>query len=241
MFTDGLCGSACASFHEELKNIGGVKSVVVGGRPENKPMQAVSGTKGGEVISSSDLPKNGQDILNVTASISATEIKNDNIKALANVQQILTRAGDGGTRVQTQDQIRKGDVNATPLQYIYEAADCRIFYTADSYANPQSAWRQALDAFQDDKKCVDGSTKHSSSISGGFKPFGPGDLKDENLPQQGGASSAAPSATPTPTVAPSGTPAASASPSTTPSGAAASLRGSGAAFAVGVAAAAALL
>ena len=46
MFMDGLCGSSCASLHEELKNIEGVRSVVVGGRPQNKPMQAVAGSKG---------------------------------------------------------------------------------------------------------------------------------------------------------------------------------------------------
>jgi hypothetical protein len=47
MFTDALCGSSCASFHEELKNIAGVKAVTVGGRPENKPIQTITGSKGG--------------------------------------------------------------------------------------------------------------------------------------------------------------------------------------------------
>ncbi len=47
MYTDSLCGSSCASFHEELKNLAGVKAVTVGGRPENKPIQTVTGSKGG--------------------------------------------------------------------------------------------------------------------------------------------------------------------------------------------------
>jgi hypothetical protein len=184
MFTDALCGSSCASFHEELKNIAGVKAVTVGGRPENKPIQTITGSKGGEVIPLITFPQYAGVLLNVSNSVGTQSVKSNDatLSALAKVPQLSVRAGDSSSRAQSQDQIRKGDKTATPLQFIYEAADCRIFYTADSYSDPDLAWKQAWDAFSDDSKCVSGSTAHKSSISGGFKPFGGGELKAEDQP-----------------------------------------------------------
>jgi hypothetical protein len=186
MYTDALCGSSCASFHEELKNIAGVKAVTVGGRPENKPIQTITGSKGGEVTPLFYWQMYAEVALNLSSVLSLSSYSDSDaaISAVANVPQILTRAGDGSSRLQSQDQIRKGDASATPLQYIYEAADCKIFYTADTYADPDAAWKQAWDAFQDDSKCVEGSTGHSSSISGGFKAYGPGELKAEDQPSE---------------------------------------------------------
>ncbi|KAF2035474.1 hypothetical protein EK21DRAFT_107000 [Setomelanomma holmii] len=184
MFTDALCGSSCASFHEELKNIAGVKAVTVGGRPESKPIQTITGSKGGEVIPLITFPQYASLLLNISSSVGLTSAKSNDatLTSLANVPRLSVRAGDASSRAQSQDQIRKGDKTATPLQFIYEASDCRVFYTADSYSDPDLAWKQAWDALSDDSKCVSGSTGHKSSISGGFKPFGGGELKAEDQP-----------------------------------------------------------
>jgi hypothetical protein len=187
MYTDALCGSSCASFHEELKNIAGVRAVTVGGRPINKPIQTITGSKGGEVSPLVYWQMYAEVALNMSSvlSLSAYSESDSTLSGVANVPQIMTRAGDGSSRLQSQDQVRKGDVSATPLQYIYEASDCKIFYTAETYADPDAAWKQAWDAFQDDSKCVEGSTKHASSISGGFKAYGAGELKDGDQPTEG--------------------------------------------------------
>jgi hypothetical protein len=187
MYTDALCGSSCASFHEELKNLAGVHAVTVGGRPTNTPIQTVTGSKGGEVTPLLYWQMYAEIALNMSSelSLSAYSESDATLSGIANVPQILNRAGDGSSRLQSQDQVRKGDASATPLQYIYEASDCKIFYTADSYADPNAAWKQAWDAFQDDTKCVEGSTKHASSLSGGFKAYGPGELKAEDQPTEG--------------------------------------------------------
>ncbi|KAJ4365259.1 hypothetical protein N0V83_008878 [Neocucurbitaria cava] len=186
MFTDALCGSSCASFHEELKNIAGVHAVTVGGRPTNAPIQTITGSKGGEVIPLIQFPTYAEVALNISSRVTLSSLKDSDstLNALANVPQITTRVGDSSSRAQSQDQVRKGDKTATPLQYIYEASDCKIFYTADTYADPDAAWKQAWDAFQDDSKCVDGSTKHKSSISGGYTPYGAGELKKEDQPDE---------------------------------------------------------
>jgi hypothetical protein len=148
MLTDGLCGSACASFHEEMKNVAGVKSVVVGGRPNEAPMQVVGGTKGGEVISLQTVVATGIQIVNTTNSIGATSLDGTAIGDLANIAQVLVRtaAAPDSSRIQTQDQIRKGDTSGTPVQYIYEAADCRIWNTAATLFDTNKAWKAAWTA-----------------------------------------------------------------------------------------------
>lgn len=76
------------------------------------------------------------------------------------------------------NNIRHGDTSITPLQFVYEAADCRFFYTAEMLANVSTTWtRVANIAFgktlspqQDwahNSNCVRGSTSHRSSVSGG--------------------------------------------------------------------------
>ncbi|KAF7591698.1 hypothetical protein BBP40_001211 [Aspergillus hancockii] len=187
MLSDGLCGSSCASFHEEMKNVGGVKAVAVGGRAQDGAMQTIGGSKGGEVIALNIIPSYLQLMMNITDSLSSDALDHDVLKKLANPDVLLTRAGDASSRIQVQDQIRKGDESGTPLQYIYEDADCRIYYTTDMLLNPEVAWSAAWSAYADDSKCVKGSTDKSSSISGGYKPFGAGNLKGKQ--SEGGSSS----------------------------------------------------
>ncbi|KAF2704849.1 hypothetical protein K504DRAFT_352354, partial [Pleomassaria siparia CBS 279.74] len=180
MFTDALCGSACAGIHEELKNIAGVRSVTVGGRPKSGPMQAVTGSKGGEVRPIFSFPSYAKSIFSVVTYYSVKTPSSTKLAQIANATQLQMRAGDQHSRIQTQDKLRKGDTTATPLEFIYDAADCRIFYTAQSYVDSAAAYKQVWDAFTDDTKCVEGSTKHKSSINGGFVPFGPGERRGQN-------------------------------------------------------------
>lgn len=76
------------------------------------------------------------------------------------------------------NNIRRGDTSFTPLQFVYEAADCRFFYTAEMLANVSSVWTRVANmafgssssAQQDwarNPLCVRGSTGHRSSVSGG--------------------------------------------------------------------------
>ena len=47
MITDGSCASTCTIFNDVMKTQAGVKSFVIGGRPDNKgPVQSVGGTRG---------------------------------------------------------------------------------------------------------------------------------------------------------------------------------------------------
>ncbi|EYE92269.1 peptidase S41 family protein [Aspergillus ruber CBS 135680] len=176
MLMDGLCGSSCASFHEELKNVAGVKSVVVGGRAKEGPMQALGGTKGGTILSFSEMSQTIAGMINATEALGIEGFETPELKALANPEVLLRRAGVDG-QIQIQDQVRKGDSSESTLQYTYEDADCRMFWTTKTLFEPQALWAAAWAAHTDENKCVKGSTKQPSSISGGFKPFGAGGLK----------------------------------------------------------------
>ncbi|KAI8251068.1 Peptidase s41 family protein [Colletotrichum sp. SAR11_239] len=166
-------------------------AVTVGGRPENKPIETVAGSKGGEVIPIYRFAQYATAALNVSSAVGLSSIQSNDgtLSAIANVPNVAIRVGDSSSRAQTQDQIRKGDKTATPLQFIYEAADCRIFYTAGSYADPVEAWKQVWSAYSDSSKCVEGSTGDKSSISGGYKPYGSAQVKSEDRPSGAGSSS----------------------------------------------------
>jgi hypothetical protein len=72
----------------------------------------------------------------------------------------------GNATVNFQDALRKGDSSQTPLQYRYEPADCRLYYTAEMLMDVTATWRAASDARWGGRPCVAGGfgkTKGSNS------------------------------------------------------------------------------
>lgn len=56
-----------------------------------------------------------------------------------------------------RDGIREGDASQTPLQFVYEPADCRIYYTPEMTVDITAAWRAVADsAFNGINHCVAG-------------------------------------------------------------------------------------
>jgi hypothetical protein len=69
--------------------------------------------------------------------------------------------------------IAEGDETQTPLQFVYDAADCRIWWTAEMLFDVTAIWRKVADVafgvngsapFADG--CVAGSTNQNTSLSG---------------------------------------------------------------------------
>ena len=144
--SDGLCSSACALFLELMHHQAGVRTVVVGGQPSYGPMQAPAGNRGARSYTAGNLDED----FKLTKNIDATT----EISLPAREPGIWIRYASLNLR----DQIRE-DQNAIPLQFVYEAADCRIFYTKDTYNNFTSLWSYAAEAiWTDPSKCVKGST-----------------------------------------------------------------------------------
>ena len=68
-----------------------------------------------------------------------------------------------------KDNLRQNDPSKTPLQFVYEAADCRMFYTKEMVGDVTAVWKGVVDRMfrNGTAKCVEGSIGDESSVSGG--------------------------------------------------------------------------
>lgn len=136
----------------------GVRTIAAGGLPSHGPMQTPSGSRGAQSYTFENLDT---DIamakeINATAGSFLPERQEDVLISYASFN--------------LRDQVRKGE--NTPLQFVYEAASCRIFYTKETVYNFGNLWRYAANAiWTKPALCVQGSTGiasggNSSDISG---------------------------------------------------------------------------
>ena len=156
ILSDGLCSSTCALFMEMFHHEAGVRTVVAGGRPSYGPQQAPALSRGARAMSSDVLDSNiefAQEILQ------ALDDPNSNFSPNRTeaLDVYVTFAG-----INLRDQIRK--VSDVPLQFVYEAADCRIFYTPQTWYNYTALWHYAANAiWSNPGLCVKNSTGYATT------------------------------------------------------------------------------
>jgi len=154
LLTDGLCASACALFVEMMTRAG-VRTVVAGGRPTAGPMQAASGTRGAASYDADSLDETmdyakSLDTYSKASSIATIPEERDS-------GMFFSYLG-----VNLRDQVREKET--TPLQFEYEAADCRIYYTMKNLYNMTQLWHDvSAAAFVDSSLCIQGSTGFSTT------------------------------------------------------------------------------
>ncbi|KAF2808700.1 uncharacterized protein BDZ99DRAFT_532654 [Mytilinidion resinicola] len=154
ILTDGLCGSACALFVEFMTHQAGVRTVAVGGQPTNGPMQAVSGTRSAAAYSADALDYDFGEGLEFPVD------KPDVASKLPNRTDTGMWTEYAGFTI--RNQVRGNDFK--PLQFQYQAADCRIYYTLDTVYNMTQLWRYAARAAWDDASlCVEDSTGYPTA------------------------------------------------------------------------------
>lgn len=180
LLQDGNCGSTCAVFAEFMKTQGKVGRVVMGGRPQSGPMQAVGAVKGANVYTFDLLLDLAVQAFKEAPASEQEELKKKYGKDLTAVEHSILRAAPqdstGEThyaQVNIRNNIRKGDATDTPLQFVYEAADCRLFYTAQMIVKQELTWKAAYNAFWGTGSCVKGSTNQPSSQPGTSYIHGP--------------------------------------------------------------------
>lgn len=145
---------------EFMHHEAGVRSVVVGGLPAKGPMQSPSGSRGAAYYTSDRLDAN----INYAAQINSTA---SGFLPSRQEDVFITRLG-----INLLDQIRKGE--NIPLQFVYEAADCRIFYTPETIYNYTNLWNYAADAiWSKPSLCVEGSTGYATTNKGATDIKGP--------------------------------------------------------------------
>lgn len=194
LLSDGRCSSTCTILAHFLKWQAKVKSVAVGGRPQKGAMQAVGGVKGSQVyqyaLLASDIyyawqgaSLNGQQ--QIASSIEASSILGP---TLNDSTYVIFRGASAGIGLESlsdftfnwQNNIAEGDSTYMPLQFVYEAADCRLWYQPQHINDVSNLWAtvaaQAFGLNDTDvfSLCVDGSTNAPSSLSGDATLFNDG-------------------------------------------------------------------
>lgn len=140
----------------------GVRTIVVGGRPEPGPMQATSGSRGALAYSG--------DYIDADIYLLNTTTNGADMSSVLPVLNKRTHERDSGMYLTVagfnlRDQVRSG-AGGPPLQFTYEAADCRLYWTLDNALNMTQLWSDAAGAMWPDlglnASCVPGSTGYAS-------------------------------------------------------------------------------
>ncbi|PVH95380.1 hypothetical protein DM02DRAFT_537479 [Periconia macrospinosa] len=185
MLHDGMCSSTCTIASELLKNQGGVRTIVVGGQPKFAPMQGIAGTKGAQNFGWDDIQVRMQIIYSLGSPEQQTAWNKTALGRTAFASQLFKRtaySGNGSPAggINLRDNLRANDESKTPLEFIYEAADCRMFYTAPMINDVTMVWKGVADRMFDGgtkAQCVEGSTGNPSTVSQG------GQAKSGDLPR----------------------------------------------------------
>ncbi|KAF2198814.1 peptidase S41 family protein [Delitschia confertaspora ATCC 74209] len=159
ILSDGICASTCSLFLELMVQQAGVRTITVGGRPQNGPMQPVGGTKGSMVLQYSYLALIGRYVVSNFAKTSSV--------ARQWAQSLPTTdfpINYNDASVNFQDNIRHGfEGEGLPTQFVNDTSACRIWYKPEMYINVTSLWTEVAetvwgnDGKMDEKRCVAGS------------------------------------------------------------------------------------
>ncbi|KAK5257307.1 hypothetical protein LTR16_001024 [Cryomyces antarcticus] len=150
ILSDGLCHSACALFVEMMHHEAGVRTVVVGGKPTYGPMQTPAGSRGAAAYPVDILDNN----------IVFAQNNNESTKDLLPDRAVDTWIT--GASINLRDQVRNG--SDVPLQFAYEAANCRIFFTPQTVFDFEALWTYAAKAMSTNPEyCVQGSTGYATT------------------------------------------------------------------------------
>ncbi|KAK7985781.1 Peptidase S41 family protein ustP [Apiospora saccharicola] len=162
ILTDGICASTCSLFVEMMTQAG-VRTVVVGGRPESGPMQAASGTRAAAMYTAAALDDDFNNATNILTVHGDYRPSNDSLALLSGPRNTGMWINSAGFSI--RDQVRSVD-DPEPLQLKYQPADCRIYWTLDNVVNFTRLWSDAAAATWDDPgRCVAGSSSSKSTTT----------------------------------------------------------------------------
>lgn len=157
---DGYCASTCTIFSELMRRLAGVQTIAMGGRQNDDMIQAVGGTKGTNNFSWDYIQSIVEAVYNYSSPAQQTSYDGTSL-ATYNSNLPFARAV-GSPNINARDGIRKNDTTNTPLQFRYEDADCRLYYTPEMTIDVTAIWRAAVDVKWGEDDCVAGSLKGGS-------------------------------------------------------------------------------
>lgn len=157
---DGYCASTCTIFSEMMRRLAGVQTIAMGGRPNDDIIQAVGGTKGTNNYSWNYIQSIVEAVYNYSSPAQQTTY-DGTVLATYNSNLPIARAV-GAPNVNARDGIRKNDTTNTPLQFRYEEADCRLYFTPEMTVDVTAIWKAAADVKWGKDECVAGALNGAS-------------------------------------------------------------------------------
>lgn len=152
ILTDGYCASTCTIFSEFMTQQAGVKTIAMGGRSNKNAIQAIGGVKGVNNYAYSYIQSVVQSAVKYDPSLNSSLLRRDYYSDLP-----FTRASSYG--VNNRDGLRRNDTSGTALQFIYEEADCRLYYTPEMTVDITAQWKAVADVqWRNSGKCISGGT-----------------------------------------------------------------------------------
>ncbi|KAJ5166173.1 Interphotoreceptor retinol-binding [Penicillium canariense] len=165
IITDGDCTSTCAFFVKLMKRQG-VRTIAFGGRPTESAMQGVGGVKGGQSLGIGYI--NGyiyqaNQLIQNTSGTSSPLLTPAEWKAFNDSSPSMDPSFAWSGNVNLRNEYDPDD-DQTPLQFVYEAAECRRFYTIENYLQQETVWQAAAKSMFGEAGCVKGSTNGKGSL-----------------------------------------------------------------------------
>jgi len=136
-----------------MRQQGGVKAIAMGGRSNSNPIQAVGGVKGTNNYQWGYIQSLAQTAVELAAPEEAGRYNTSVLKDYDEDSPFARAASAPGCNV--RDGLRDGDDSGIPLQFQYEEADCRLYYTPEMTVDVTAVWKAVADAQWGGKgKCV---------------------------------------------------------------------------------------
>ncbi|CAG8142514.1 unnamed protein product [Penicillium olsonii] len=168
LLTDGYCASTCTIFSELMK-AEGVRTIAFGGRPHNAPMQGMGGVKGSQTLPLTTMSKLMEQAASLIRAFSNSSEPIVASKDMDHFDDIFPKPLEKFPLNLTEGAVNLmnafGPTNdSLPRQFIYEAAECRRFFTLDNIRAPETLWASAADAMFHGGECVLGSMNGTGSL-----------------------------------------------------------------------------
>lgn len=144
----------------------GVHTITFGGRPTEAPMQGVGGVKGGQSLGINYLNgyiQQANRLIQNSANTSTPLLTPAEWRKFNASSPSLAPSYAWSGSINLRNEYDPAD-DQTPLQFVYEAAECRLFYTLQNYAQRETVWQAAAKAMFGGFGCVKGSTGGEGSL-----------------------------------------------------------------------------
>lgn len=156
LLTDGYCASTCSIFAELMTQQGRVKTIALGGRSNANKIQAIGGVKGANIFQWGFVQSYAQSAIYYNQTFRTSALKE------YSTGSAVYRSYANGLNV--RDAVRLGDDSGIALQFKYEEADCRLYYTPEMAVSAAAIWKAAANSqWIDPSKCIGNSDYYNPS------------------------------------------------------------------------------